>query len=109
MAEAAAMAKRPLTISHTAARALTDHPRNTSDETIKVVADKGGVVGVYFMPFLTTDSHPKGADLIAHVEHVARIAGEDHVGIGTDNGVLPQSTDAEATRKLNEWAAQRMK
>ena len=32
----------------------------------------------------------------------------DHVGIGTDNGVLPQSTDAEATRKLNEWAKQRM-
>ena len=59
MAEAAAHAKRPLVISHTGARALTDHPRNTADETIKAVADKGGVVGVYFMPFLTLDSHPK--------------------------------------------------
>ena len=108
MAEAAAFAKRPLVISHTGARALADHPRNTSDETIRAVADKGGVVGVYFMPFLTLDSHPKGADLIAHVEHVARVAGEDHVGIGTDNGVLPQATDAEATRKLHEWAQQRI-
>jgi membrane dipeptidase len=108
MAEATAYAKRPLVISHTGAKALADHPRNTSDETIKAVADKGGVVGVYFMPFLTLDSHPKGSDLIAHIEHVANVAGEDHVGLGSDNGVLPQVTDAEATRKLNEWAKQRM-
>ena len=108
MAEAAAYAKRPLVISHTGARALTNHPRNTADETIKAVADKGGVVGVYFMPFLTLDSQPKGSDLIAHIEHVANVAGEDHVGIGTDNGVLPQATDAEATRKLHEWEQQRI-
>jgi membrane dipeptidase len=108
MAEATAYAKRPLVISHTGARGLTDHPRNTGDETIKAVADKGGVVGVYFMPFLTLDSQPKGSDLIAHIEHVANVAGEDHVGIGTDNGVLPQDTGPEATRKLNEWAQKRM-
>lgn len=109
MAEATAYAKRPLVVSHTGARALTDHPRNTSDETIKAVANKGGVVGVYFMPFLTLDSHPKGGDLLAHIEHIANVVGEDHVGIGTDNGVLPQVMDAEATRKLNEWAAARIK
>ena len=109
MAEGAAFAKRPLVISHTAARALTDHPRNTADDTIKAVADKGGVVGVYFMPFLTSDSQPKSEDLLRHVEHIANIAGEDHVGVGTDNGPLPQIIDAESTKKLNEWAAMRMK
>jgi len=109
MAEATAFAKRPLVISHTGARALNDHPRNTSDETIRAVADKGGVVGVYFMPFLTADSHPKGADLIAHVEHVAKIAGEDHVGIGTDNGVLPTTFDAATKAKMDEAQRQRIK
>ena len=109
MAEATAHAKRPLVISHTAARALHDHPRNTADETIRAVADKGGVVGVYFMPFLTADGHPKGADLIAHVEHVANIAGEDHVGIGTDNGVLPIVLTPESKKKIDEWQAQRIK
>jgi len=109
MAEAAAFAKRPLVISHTGARALADHPRNTGDETIRAVADKGGVIGVYFMPFLTLDSHPKGADLIAHVEHVVKIAGEDHVGIGTDNGVLPLELTPESKRKLDEWQASRIK
>ncbi|HEY6661488.1 MAG TPA: membrane dipeptidase, partial [Sphingomicrobium sp.] len=109
MAEAAAEAKRPLVISHTGARALADHPRNTSDETIRAVADKGGVVGVYFMPFLTLDSHPKGEDLLRHVEHVANVAGEDHVGVGTDNGPLPLVLDAETKKKIDEWQAQRIK
>ena len=109
MAEAAAHAKRPLVISHTAARALYDHPRNTADETIKAVADKGGVVGVYFMPFLRADMHPTGEDLLRHVEHVANIAGEDHVGIGTDNGVLPITLDPESKRRMDEYQALRIK
>jgi membrane dipeptidase len=109
MAEAAAHAKRPLVISHTAARALTDHPRNTGDDTIRMVAGKGGVVGIYFMPFLTLDSQPKGADLVRHIEHVAKIAGEDHVGIGTDNGVLPRVIDEETRKQNREWALARMK
>ena len=108
MAEAAAHAKRPLVISHTGARAVTDHPRNTADETIKAVADKGGVVGVYFMPFLRTDGKARGEDLIAHVEHVAKVAGEDHVGIGTDNGVLPTLLDAATKARMDRWQQQRI-
>lgn len=109
MAEAAAHAKRPLVISHTAGRALADHPRNTSDETIRAVANKGGVVGVYFMPFLTLDSRPKGSDLVRHIEHIANVAGEDHVGIGTDNGVLPRVINEETRKTNREWALGRIK
>lgn len=109
MSEAAAFAKRPLTISHTGARALTDHPRNTADATIRAVADNGGVVGVYFMPFLSSDMHPTGDALIAHIEHVARIAGEDHVGIGTDNGVLPVVLDEKSKKAMDDWTAERIR
>ena len=109
MAESTAHAKRPLVISHTAARALHDHPRNTSDETIRAVANKGGAVGVYFMPFLTADGRPKGEDLLRHVEHIANVAGEDHVGVGTDNGPLPLILDAESKRKIDKWQAERIK
>ena len=109
MAEGAAHAKRPLVISHTGARALYDHPRNTGDETIRAVANKGGVVGVYFMPFLTADSKPKGSDLIAHIEHVAKVAGEDHVGIGTDNGLMPFVMNAETLKQNIAQANQRSK
>jgi membrane dipeptidase len=107
--EATAFAKRPLVISHTGARALVDHPRNVSDAAIKAVADKGGVVGVYFMPYLAADSHAKGVDVIAHVEHIAKVAGEDHVGIGTDNGVLPTLLDAASKAKMDDWQRQRIK
>jgi membrane dipeptidase len=109
MAEAAAHAKRPLVISHTGARAVTDHPRNVEDATIKAVADKGGVVGIYFMPFLAADMKPTGEQLIAHVEHVANVAGEDHVGIGTDNGVLPILLDEKSKKQMDDWTRQRIK
>jgi membrane dipeptidase len=103
--EAIARAKRPMTISHTGARAITDHPRNISDAAIRGVADKGGVVGIYFMPYLAKDSHPTGGMLIDHIDHIAKIAGEDHVAIGTDGGVLPLVVNAkamEAARKAYE-------
>lgn len=94
--EAIAFSRQPLTISHTGARAIVDHPRNTSDAAIRAVADKGGVVGVYFMPYLSRDMQTSGEMLIAHIEHVARVAGEDHVAIGTDGGVLPTTIDVAA-------------
>jgi membrane dipeptidase len=109
MAEATAHAKRPLVISHTAARAVTDHPRNTSDATIKAVSDKGGVTGVYFMPFLSNDMKPSGAQMIAHIEHVARVAGEDHVGLGSDNGVLPIRLDEASRKKMDDWTRERIR
>jgi membrane dipeptidase len=109
MAEAAAAAKRPLVISHTGARALVDHPRNTADATIKAVADKGGVVGVYFMPFLRLNAPATNADVLDHIEHVANVAGEDHVGIGTDNGVLPLGMDEDAKKKQDDWTRERIK
>jgi membrane dipeptidase len=107
--EAIAYAKRPLVISHTGSRALIDHPRNVSDAAIRGVADKGGVVGVYFMPYLAVSQHPSGADVVAHVEHIANIAGEDHVGIGTDNGVLPLTLDEATRKRMDDWQRQRIK
>jgi membrane dipeptidase len=107
--EAIAYAKRPLVISHTGARAVIDHPRNVSDAAIRGVAEKGGVVGVYFMPYLAASQHPSGAEVIAHVEHVAKIAGEDHVGIGTDNGVMPLTLDEATKKRMDDWQRQRIK
>lgn len=109
IAEAIAAAKRPLTISHTGARALYDHPRNVSDESMRAVADKGGVVGIYFMPFLVASSHPVTEDLLRHIDHVANVVGEDHISVGTDNGIVPQQTDPESLKKLKEWQEDRIK
>lgn len=109
MAEAVAQSKRPLVISHTAARALTDHVRNTSDQTMKAVANKGGVVGVYFMPFLALNGAPKGLDLIRHIDHVANVVGEDHIGLGSDNGPFPMSLDDKSRAQMRKWQLERIR
>jgi membrane dipeptidase len=89
MAEVATHARRPLTISHTGCRALVDVPRNTDDETLRKVAQKGGVIGIYFMPFLRKPGTgmARSADLLAHIEHAINVCGEDGVGVGTDGGI----------------------
>lgn len=107
MEEAAAYAKRPPTISHTGARAVYDHPRNSTDAAIKAVADKGGVVGVYFMPYLAADMKPGGTMLLDHIDHIAKVAGEDHISIGTDGGVLPLVIDAKAIADAKKAYEQR--
>jgi membrane dipeptidase len=105
--EAIAYAKRPLTISHTGARSITDHPRNVADATIRAVAEKGGVVGIYFMPYLAKDMHTSGVMLLEHIDHIAKVAGEDHVSIGTDGGVLPVVVDATAIEHARKDYEQR--
>lgn len=90
IAEGLAATKRTPVISHTGCRALNDNPRNVGDAEMKLCADKGGVVGIYWMPFLVPNSRPTGADLIRHMDHVKTLCGEDHVSIGTD-GVLSKT------------------
>lgn len=82
--DAVKASKVPITISHTGCRALTDLPRNKTDEELRLVAEKGGVVGIYFMPFLKEDGQARAADVVQHIEHAVKVCGEDHVGIGTD-------------------------
>jgi membrane dipeptidase len=76
-----------MAITHTGCRALTDLPRNTYDKDLKALADRGGVAGIYFMPFLRLAGQPHAEDLIRHLEHAVDVCGEDHVGLGTDGPI----------------------
>jgi len=84
--EAAHASARPVSINHTGCRALVDVPRNKTDEELRLVASRGGFVGIYFMPFLAQNSVAHAEDVVAHIEHAVKVCGEDHVGIGTDGG-----------------------
>ncbi|MGH8181793.1 MAG: dipeptidase, partial [Steroidobacteraceae bacterium] len=87
--DAARFSKQPISINHTGCRALVDLPRNKTDEELRLIADRGGFVGIYFMPFLDRSGHATAADVVAHIEHALKICGEEHVGIGTDGGTTP--------------------
>ncbi|MFJ9776908.1 dipeptidase [Kitasatospora sp. NPDC101157] len=80
------LATRPLIATHSCARALRDHHRNLTDDQIRGVAATGGVVCVNFVPdFLTDRQEEVSPDrIVDHIEHVAAIAGIDHVGLGAD-------------------------
>jgi len=87
--DAARASKQPISINHTGCRALVDLPRNKTDEELRLVAERGGFVGIYFMPFLNASGHATAADVVAHIEHALDVCGEDRVGIGTDGGTTP--------------------
>ena len=84
--DAARASKAPIAITHTGCRAVADLPRNKTDEELRLVAERGGYVGIYFMPFLAIDRQITSDDVVAHIEHAIKVCGEDAVGIGTDGG-----------------------
>ncbi|MEZ0094430.1 membrane dipeptidase [Streptacidiphilus sp. EB129] len=88
----------PVSVNHTGCRAIADLPRNKTDEELRLVADRGGFVGVYFMPFLSTTGHARAEDVVEHLVHAVNVCGEDHVGIGTD-GPVTAIDDLDAYRE----------
>jgi membrane dipeptidase len=75
---------RPVIASHSSARELRDHHRNLSDDLLKRIAATGGVIGVNFFPWFLHDSEPNLSHIVDHIEHIAGVAGIDHVGLGPD-------------------------
>ena len=78
------LATRPVVASHSSAFALCEHHRNLTDERLKGIASSGGVVGVNFFYGFIDPEQPTIGRLVDHIEHVAGVAGIDHVGLGPD-------------------------
>jgi membrane dipeptidase len=145
--DAIAVSKAPVIASHSSARALTNHPRNMTDDMLRAVAKNGGVVQVNFYNAFIDEDYRKAAEaqtkdrdaalkahldeiraagktvtyldadrierewaakiprppfksLIDHIDHIAKVAGVDHVGLGSDfdgvSGATPQGIDSAA-------------
>lgn len=102
-AEGIALSTKPALITHSGCRAVFMHPRNKRDEEMKALADKGGVMGVYMLPFLTPDDRqPMLADYMQHMAHALQVCGEDHVGIGTDTPFFIVTADDLTEMKADE-------
>ncbi len=103
-ADGIAASTKPVLITHAGCRAVYMHPRNKEDRELKALADKGGVIGIYMLPYLTASpKQPMLADYMQHLEHALKICGEDHVGIGSDVNFFPVGeSDLEEMKKVAE-------
>ena len=77
--------KKPFIATHSNAREITYHPRNLTDDMIKKLADKGGVMGINFASdFLGTSPVSTIEEMIAHIKHIKNVGGIEVIGLGSD-------------------------
>lgn len=102
--DVAGTSESPLVVSHTGAHAVAPAARNLTDDLLELVAESGGVVGVTFSaghlrPDGESDPETSISVLVDHVEHVAAVAGIDHVAFGSDfDGATVIDSVADASR-----------
>ena len=102
------LSNKPPLMTHAGCAAIHPHPRNKTDEQLRALADRGGVVGIFDLPYLTASpKQPTVEDYLEHLEHALRVAGENHVGIGSDTDILPMDLSEKGMAELNKQLEQR--
>lgn len=82
-AEATALSRAPV-CTHSNSDALRPNGRNTEDATVEAMVAKGGMIGVCGLPQSLSDGTPTLDDLLDHADHLTKLVGTGHVGIGLD-------------------------
>ena len=83
--DAIEISRAPIAITHSNCRTLNNHPRNKTDEAIRKLAAKGGVMGISGVRNFVSDREPTTVEhIVDHIDHVAKLVGIEHVGIGSD-------------------------
>lgn len=99
------LSKRPAAFTHTMCKAVHDHVRAKSDELLRAIADKGGMIGIATLGyFVSPRSDATLDDYLNHVDHAVKVAGIDHVGIASDYSL--RGIEATATRE--SWYVPRL-
>lgn len=92
--------------SHSNCRAICHHSRNLSNEQIRALIAKGGLIGLNFIPFFVNDrdEQAKADDLYRHIDHICALGGSDHLFFGSDfDGDDQKLKDLEHMGKLPTW------
>ena len=80
-----ALGQKPPMASHSCCRALCEHPRNLTDEQLRLIFSAGGFVGVNFYPcFLDNSGRANVERVVDHIDHMLSVGGDGHVGLGSD-------------------------
>lgn len=83
--DAVELSPKPIAFTHSNCRALNDHPRLKTDEAIKALAKKGGVMGITGVRMFVKHEEPTTVEnIVDHIDHVVKLTSIDHVGVGSD-------------------------
>ncbi len=105
--DAIAASRRPVLVTHSNCQALVHHARCKSDRVIRVLAAAGGVMGITMVrAFVSFGARPSIEDVLDHFDHVAKLVGPEHVGIGSDIDV--DATDPRTGRIRAEYVIRGM-
>ncbi len=103
--DALAIATKPLVVSHTGVRGTCEGPRNLSDDQLRRIAARGGVIGIGYWAVAACGTRPR--DVARALAHVVRVAGEDHAALGSDwDGATTVGFDASQLASLTEALVQ---
>ena len=88
--EAFDVSKKPVLVTHSNCRALNrNHPRCKTDEAIRAMAAKGGVMGITEARDFVSAKEPTTLEsMLDHYDYVAKLVGVEHVGMGSDVGLI---------------------
>ena len=87
--DAVELSPKPIAFTHSNCRALNNHPRLKTDEAIRKLAAKGGVMGITGVRMFVKDKDPTTVeDIVDHIDHVVKLVGIEHVGIGSDSDLM---------------------
>ncbi|MGY4395336.1 membrane dipeptidase [Sphingomonas sp. UYAg733] len=107
--DAIAASTQPIAITHSNCRALNNHPRLKTDDAIIALAKKGGVMGITGVRNFVRDREPTTVEhVVDHIDHVVKLVGIDHVGIGSDadlNGYDDMPSDQLAALRASYKAS----
>lgn len=107
--DVARVTKKPFLASHSNARAVASHVRNLTDEMIRTLSERGGIMGINFCAAFLNDaegSHPDGgtsrvADMIRHINHIYQVGGIDCIALGSDFDGIGCRLEMESPAKLS--------
>ncbi|MCW6076526.1 dipeptidase [Clostridium sporogenes] len=95
--------KSPFVASHSNARAITNHPRNLTDDMIKILSNKGGVMGINFeKTFLGQSEEGKISEMIAHIRHIRNVGGIDVLCIGSDFDGIETPSEIKSSNEIEK-------
>ena len=100
----AKISKRPFIASHSNARVLSNHPRNLTDDMLKILGEKGGVAGLNFAPaFLNQDTTVRDStieNMVKHLDHMKNKGGEDILSLGSDFDGITGNLEIDSSDKM---------